>query len=113
MSRFKFWNPRRLHAEDMQLILRSMIIMTAALDRLTASISNLTAEDDKLLGILSTIAGEIRNNADDSAALSALADRVDAEVAKVQGGETAAQPPAAPAADQAPPEQQTPPSGGQ
>lgn len=86
------WGPRRLHADDMQLILRSIDNMTAALDRLTASIGTLTAEDDKLLGILTTLSTEIRNNVGDDDALNALADHVDAEVAKVQGGETAGQP---------------------
>lgn len=89
----RFWKPRRLHADDMRVIIEGFELMAAELDRLTTSIQALTAEDDKAITIMSDLAAQIRDNIGDGPALSALADTVDAEVAKLQGAE-----PPAPAA---------------
>lgn len=53
--------------------------MTAALDRLTASVAANTSITASAVALISTIAGEIRNNVDDSDALNALADKLDAQ----------------------------------
>jgi hypothetical protein len=71
-------------------ILWRVFPMSDQLNRLSASIASLTAEDDKLLGILTDFASHARENADDPAAITALADTVDAEVAKLQAAEAGA-----------------------
>lgn len=55
--------------------------MTAALDRLKESVAANTSATDSVLQLITTLSGEIRDNADDSDALNALADKLDAESA--------------------------------
>lgn len=54
-------------------------MMSEALDRLTASVAKATTVGESAITLISTIAGEIRNNVDNSAALNALADKLDEE----------------------------------
>ncbi len=57
--------------------------MTAALDRLTASVEKNTSITASAVALISTIASEIRNNVDDSDALNGLADKLDARSAEL------------------------------
>lgn len=60
---------------------RSLIRMSDALNRLTASVSALTSVSASAVALLGTLAEEIRNNVDDSDALNSLADSIDAQKA--------------------------------
>lgn len=63
--------------------------MSAEIDRLTASVTLLTSVDDSLVTLVTNLAQTIRDNATDSAALNALADKLDAEKQKVADAVTA------------------------
>lgn len=63
--------------------------MSVALDRLQASMTANSSAVASVLALVSTIAGEIRNNVDDSDALNAIADKLDAESAQIAAAVTA------------------------
>lgn len=65
--------------------------MSAALDRLTASLANNSSATASAIALLSTLASEIRAGLvnDDAAALNALADKLDAENASIADAVTA------------------------
>jgi methyl-accepting chemotaxis protein len=75
---------RRLHT-----INQRTIEMSAEIDRITASVTNLTTVDDSLVALVTNLAQTIRDNADNPAALNALADKLDAEKQKVSDAVTA------------------------
>lgn len=66
-----------------------LYVMSATIDRLTASVANLATVDDSLIELVKNLAQTIRNNAEDPAALTALADRLDAEAQTVADAVTA------------------------
>lgn len=68
---------------------RKIDLMSAEIDRLTASVANLTTVDDSLVALVGQLAQAIRNNASDPAALNALADSLDTEAQKVSDAVTA------------------------
>lgn len=57
--------------------------MSAALDRITASITNANSTVDAAITLIANLADEIRARVDDSVALNALADELDAEQKKL------------------------------
>jgi len=63
--------------------------MSQVIDRLTASVTNLTTVDDSLVALVTNLAQTIRDNATDPKALNDLADKLDAESAKVSEAVTA------------------------
>lgn len=71
--------------------------MSAELDRLTASVAAEATVDASVLALLSIMADQIRANATDPAALTKLADDVDAQSAALSAS-VAANTPAAPSA---------------
>lgn len=72
--------------------------MSAALDRLTASVQANADATSSVLSLLSTISAEIRNNVGDDDALNALADKIDSENTTIAQAVTANTPAASPAA---------------
>lgn len=62
--------------------------LSAEIDRLTASVTALTTVDDSLVALVGNLAQLIRDNAADPAALNSLADKLDAESAKVAAAVT-------------------------
>lgn len=67
--------------------------MSAALDRLKASVDLLNSKADDLITLANTLIAAIRNTPNVDAELSALADKADAEIAEIQGAIDADQPP--------------------
>lgn len=57
--------------------------MSAEIDRLTASVTNLTTVDASLVTLVGNLAQLLRDSASDPAAINALADKLDAEAATV------------------------------
>lgn len=58
--------------------------MSAAIDRITASVTDIKSKDDSLIALVGTIAQELRDaNTANDPAINALADQLDAESAKV------------------------------
>lgn len=68
-------------APDIHALTKKVILMSIALDRLTASVAANASATASVLALLATVSAEIRAGliADDSAALNALADKLDAE----------------------------------
>lgn len=112
---FKLWKPgareaaieQRLARMEQILVLVARVQnvslaneahMTAELDRTVASVQKLTDAADGMEQLLTTLAGEIRNSGTDAAALTALADKVDAKAAEYAAA-VVANTPAAPPAD--------------
>ncbi len=69
-----------------------LMIMSAELDRLTASVAAHIAKDEELVALIQNLAQQIRDNATDPAALTALADSLDEETQKETDAEAAANP---------------------
>lgn len=69
--------------------------MTPELTRLTASVTALETQAESLIALVQGLAQLIRNNANDPAALIALADSADAEAAAIAKAVTDNTPPAA------------------
>jgi uncharacterized coiled-coil protein SlyX len=65
------------------LILKQGRHMSAELDRLTASVTKIKDQDDSIIALVNGLAQQIRDNANNPAALNALADSLDAEAQKV------------------------------
>ncbi len=66
--------------------------MSAQLDALTASVDAIEAEDDKIIALLTSVKAALDAAiaaGNDGPALQALSDKLNAEVAKLQGAETA------------------------
>lgn len=82
-------------------IIRKDFDMSAAIDRITASVQTLTSRDDSIVTLLGSISQEVRDaNSANDPAINALADSIDAESAKVLAAVNANTPAAtAPAAD--------------
>lgn len=57
--------------------------MSQEIDRLTASVTNLTTVDASLVTLVGNLAQLLRESASDPAAINALADKLDAEAATV------------------------------
>lgn len=60
-------------------ILEKVDTMTAELDRLTTSVASLTTAEKSLVALVAGLADLIRQNATDPAALTKLADDIDAD----------------------------------
>ncbi len=73
--------------------------MSAALDRLKASMAANASATASAIALISTLAGEIRNAIGDDDALNALADKLDAENGELAAAVTANTPASDPAAD--------------
>lgn len=71
--------------------------MTAALDRLTASVASLTTAEESLVTLVNGLAEQIRNNVGDDDALNSLADSLDADTASITAAVTANTTPTPPA----------------
>ncbi len=82
-------NIERLLASLIRKLDHMEIKLSAEIDRLTASVTNLTTVDDSLVALVTNLAQTIRDNATDPAALNALADKLDAESTKVADAVTA------------------------
>lgn len=63
--------------------------MSAVVERLTQSVTNLTSVTDSASALIASLAQEIRDNATDEAALRELADRLDSESAELSAAVTA------------------------
>jgi uncharacterized protein (UPF0264 family) len=90
MLRFYIHHIHEGHGQDLQrieaqlaVILGKLHNMSAELDRLTASVAAVQTQDDSIIALVQGLAQQIRDNATDPAALTALADSLDAESAKV------------------------------
>lgn len=70
--------------------------MSAEIDRLTASVASLTTAEQSSNALLAQLSQLIRDNANDPAALNALADSIDADTAEITAA-VVANTPAAPA----------------
>lgn len=66
-----------------ETLTRKVTIMSAEIDRLTASAAAAKTAEDKLIAIVADLAAQIRLHANDPAMLTALADSLDAETAAV------------------------------
>lgn len=91
----RWLNYRRLHdslagiQETLGYINQRIKSMSAEIDRLTASVTNLTTVDDSLVALVGNLAQLLRDSASDPAAITALADKLDAEAGKVSEAVTA------------------------
>lgn len=93
------WSPRRAHAETRELLNRmagelhqlhkEMHIMTAALDRLKTEVTESRSATDSVLALVAGLAQQIRDNINDEAALTALADDLDAQQTSIANAVTA------------------------
>lgn len=63
--------------------------MSAELDRLTTDVANLRTVEDSAITLLQGLAAQIRDNANDPAALTALADSLEADTADLSAAITA------------------------
>lgn len=70
--------------DDIKKELRKMSTASeAALARLTASVAANTTVDQSILDLVTRLAQEVRDNANDPAALNALADQIDADAQRI------------------------------
>lgn len=70
--------------DDIKKELRKMSAASeAALARLTASVAANTTVDQSILDLVTRLAQEVRDNANDPAALNALADQIDADAQRI------------------------------
>lgn len=74
---------QKLILEYLNLVLHKETTMSAEIDRLTASVTNLTTVDASLVTLVGNLAQLLRDSASDPAAINALADKLDAEAATV------------------------------
>jgi hypothetical protein len=65
------------------IFIMGVAVMALALDRIRASVANLTTVTTSAVQLLSMVAQEIRNNADDGDALNALADDIDSDASNL------------------------------
>lgn len=65
-----------------------MADMKEVVDHLTASIAQLTTIDDSMFTLVKGISDQLRQNANDAAAVSALADQLDSEVSRIASAVT-------------------------
>lgn len=79
-------------------VLRKVLKMSTDLDRITTSVAAVKDRDDSIIALVQTLAQQLRDNANDPAAISALADSLDADNQSVVDAVNANTPPAAPAA---------------
>jgi chromosome segregation ATPase len=99
------WSAQRSHEELnqklehlhelMHQIKERLIVMSAALDRLTQEVSETKDAVASVLALVQGLADQIRDNAEDPAALNKLADDLDAaqqEIAAAVAANTPAQP---------------------
>ena len=70
--------------------------MSAAFDRLVASVAAVNTKADSLIALVQGLAQLLRDNATDPAAVTALADQLDAQTAEIQGALDANTPPVNP-----------------
>lgn len=68
--------------------------MSAELDRLTAAVAAEKTADDSLIALVKGLAQQIRDNATDPAALTALADSLDSDQAEIAAAVAENTPPA-------------------
>ncbi len=73
----------------LQPIIRELRIMSAELDRLTAEVAESRTAVDSVLALVAGLAQQIRDNATDPAALTALADSLDQQQADIAAAVTA------------------------
>lgn len=76
-------------------LMRKVDKMSAELDRLTAAVAAEKTADDSLIALVQGLAQQIRDNATDPAALTALADSLDADQAAIAAAVAENTPPAA------------------
>lgn len=69
----------------LDLILKEMETMSAAFDRLKAEVTETSGKVDSVLTLVEGLAQFIRDNAEDPAALNAMADELDAKQSQIQG----------------------------
>lgn len=74
---------------DLDPVIKELLVMSEALDRLTASVEANQSATDSVLALVATLAGEIRANVNDADALNALADKLDAENTTIAAAVTA------------------------
>jgi ABC-type transporter Mla subunit MlaD len=82
---------------ELKSIKKELTHMSAEIDRLTASVAALTTAEQSSNALLAQLSQLIRDNANDPAALNALADSIDADTAEITAA-VVANTPAAPAA---------------
>lgn len=63
--------------ELLHWIKEGMVIMSAALDRLTADVADTKTAVASLIAVVDDLAAQVKNAADDSTALNALSDQLD------------------------------------
>jgi uncharacterized protein (UPF0264 family) len=81
--------------QKLDQILAQGVAMSAELDALTASVAKIKSADDSIIALVKGLADQLRANANDPAAINALAAELDAESAAVADA-VAANTPAAP-----------------
>lgn len=69
--------------ELLHQIIERILIMSAELDRLTASVANVKTVAESAITLINGLAQQIRDNAGDPAALAKLADDLDADDAEL------------------------------
>ncbi len=92
-------NQRTIEAM-LRILIEKVEQMSAELDRLTASVAAETSKTESLITLVNGLAQIIRDNVNNAAALTALADSLDAETGKIQAAidaNTSAAPSAPPA----------------
>ncbi len=73
----------------LQPIIRELRKMSAELDRLTTEVTESRTAVDSVLALVAGLAQQIRDNATDPAALTALADQLDQQQADIAAAVTA------------------------
>jgi uncharacterized membrane protein affecting hemolysin expression len=65
-------------------LIRKVVKMSAAFDRLVASVAQVNTKADSLIALVAGLAQLLRDSAGDPAAITALADQLDAQSAEIQ-----------------------------
>lgn len=73
----------------LRILIEKVTRMSTELDRLTQSVARITEQDDSIITLVQGLAQQIRDNANNPAALNALADSLDADSQKVADAVTA------------------------